>query len=86
MNTTESIDSVKFKLGIDQELQMNSGEILWIKGPSGCGKTTLLDHLMYEQKIFVNQKLTYLTNYSNRLSYANHAISLLEGSLRKFTL
>ena len=82
-NTTESIYSVKFKLGIDQELQMNSGEILWIKGPSGCGKTTLLDHLMYEQKIFVNQKLTYLTNYSNRLSYANHAVSLLEGSLRE---
>ena len=82
-NVIEPIYSVSLNVGKNQQLQINSGEILWVKGPSGCGKTTFLDSLMFEKKIFVNQNQNFLTNYSSRLAYANHQIALIEGSLRE---
>jgi len=79
----EPICSLGLNLSKGQQLRINSGEILLVKGPSGCGKTTFLDSLMFEKKILVNQKQNFLTNYSSRLAYANHQISLIEGSLRE---
>ena len=83
LNSIEPIYSVSLDLGKGQQLQINSGEILWVKGPSGCGKTTFLDSLMFEKKIFINQNQNFLMNYSSRLAYANHQISLIEGSLKE---
>ncbi len=80
---TESIHSININFGTGKQIQINSGEILLVKGPSGCGKTTFLDNLMFENKIIINQNKNYLMNYSSKLAYANHQISLIEGTLRE---
>ncbi len=81
-NSLVKISSVSIEFSGTQKIQLKSGEMLLIKGPSGCGKTTILDHLMFKNKLIINHNKNFLTNYSSRLGYANHQICLIEGSLR----